>query len=129
MTATLQINETEWITTTAYYARYFALYALLTRVGVKSEIHDCSISLARLLAKNGIIKANLVNDIAKSKQTRIDIQYYVEKQLSQREIKRNVEGARKFVLGIEKAIENITTEQIEEARTQLKKSRSTIAKP
>ena len=31
MNAALQINETEWIMTTAYYARYFALYALLMK--------------------------------------------------------------------------------------------------
>ena len=37
MTAALQIKETDWITTTAYYARYFALYALLMKIGVKSE--------------------------------------------------------------------------------------------
>ena len=46
MTATLQIKETEWIATTAYYARYFALYGLLMKIGVKSEIHDCTINLA-----------------------------------------------------------------------------------
>ena len=30
MNAALQVRETDWIVTTAYYARYFALYALLT---------------------------------------------------------------------------------------------------
>ena len=52
MTAALKINEIDWITTTAYYARYFALYALLMKIGVKSEIHDCTIAVARLLARN-----------------------------------------------------------------------------
>jgi len=31
MNAALEIRETDWITTTAYYARYFALYALLMK--------------------------------------------------------------------------------------------------
>ena len=36
MNAALQIRETDWILTTAYYARYFALYALLMKLGIKS---------------------------------------------------------------------------------------------
>lgn len=72
MTAALQINEADWTATTAYYARYFALYALLMKMGVKSEIHDCTINLAQLLANHGILRQSLVNDIAEAKQERID---------------------------------------------------------
>jgi len=35
MNATLQIKETDWIATTAYYARCFALYALLMKIGIE----------------------------------------------------------------------------------------------
>jgi uncharacterized protein (UPF0332 family) len=128
MTAALQIKETDWTATTAYYARYFALYALLMKLGIKSEIHDCIINVAKLLSKNGILNPRLIDDITKAKQTRIDTQYYVEKELSQTDIKNNMEAARKFVLEIEQTIENITPEQIKEIRAQLKKARET-AKP
>ena len=123
MTAALQINEADWIATTAYYARYFALYALLMKIGVKSEIHDCTINIAQLLSNHGILHQKLVNDITEAKQTRIDTQYYVATELNQKEIKQNAETARKFVLEIEQAIENITPEQINTIRTQLKKTR------
>lgn len=123
MNAALQINETEWIMTTAYYARYFALYALLMKSGVKSEIHDCSIAVARLLAREGILTENLVNDISQAKEMRVDIQYYVTKELEQGKVRRNVESARKFVLEIEKAIEKITTEQIKSIRNTLNQFR------
>jgi uncharacterized protein (UPF0332 family) len=128
MTAALQIKETDWTATTAYYARYFALYALLMKLGIKSEIHDCTINVAKLLSKNRILNPRLIDDITKAKQTRIDTQYYVEKELSQTDIKNNMEAARKFVLEIEQTIENITPEQIKEIRAQLKKARET-AKP
>jgi uncharacterized protein (UPF0332 family) len=124
MNATVQIKETDWITTTAYYARYFALYALLTKIGIKSEIHDCSIAIARLLAENGILGEGLVNDISNSKQVRIDTQYYVGIELNQASIKRNVENARKFVLEIEKVIENITPDQTENLRKHIRKLKS-----
>lgn len=100
MNAALRINETEWIMTTAYYARYFALYALLMKLGVKSEIHDCSIAVARLLAREGILTENLVNDISQAKEMRVDVQYYVTRELEQGKVRRNVESARKFVLEI-----------------------------
>lgn len=123
MNAALQIKETDWILTTAYYARYFALYALLMKLGIKSEIHDCSIAIARLLAKNKILTQNLVTDIAQAKQTRIDAQYYIPKEITQREIRKNVESARKFVLEIQKSIENITIEQINSIKSKLRKIR------
>jgi uncharacterized protein (UPF0332 family) len=125
MTAALQIKETDWTATTAYYARYFALYALLMKIGVKSEIHDCTINIAKLLAKNKILNPHLINDITKAKQTRIDTQYYVAKELNQTDIKNNTEAARKFVLQIEQTIENITQQQINTIRTQLKKAKET----
>jgi len=123
MTAALQIKETDWTATTAYYARYFALYALLMKIGVKSEIHDCTINVAKLLSNNGILNSSLIDDIAKAKQTRIDTQYYVAKELNQKDTKNNAEGARKFVLELEQTIENITPEQVDSVRIQLKKAR------
>ncbi len=125
MTAAFKINETDWITTTAYYARYFAIYALLMKVGVKSEIHDCTIAVARLLAQNGLLSQLMVDDIAQAKQTRIDAQYYVENELSHTEIRRTVDAARKFVLETEKIMENLTPEQITNFRTQLEKIKET----
>src|SRR3990170_8119534 len=128
MTATLQINETEWTATAAYYARYFALYALLMKIGVKSEIHDCTINIAQLLANHRILSQKLVDDIAEAKQTRIDTQYYVATQLHQKQIRQNAETARKFVLDIEQTIENLTNEQINAIRTWLKESREAARK-
>jgi uncharacterized protein (UPF0332 family) len=120
MNAALGIRENDWITTTAYYARYFALYALLMKMGIKSEIHDCSIAIAELLTENEILRESLVSDIQYSKQARIDTQYYVERELDEVSIRKDVENARNFVLELEKAIESVTTDRIERARAQIK---------
>lgn len=128
MTAALQINEADWTTTTAYYARYFALYALLMKIGIKSEIHDCTINVAQLLANHGILRQTLVNDIAEAKQTRIDAQYYVATALNQKEIKKNAETARNFVLELEQTIENITPKQVSTIRNYLKEKQKTAKK-
>jgi uncharacterized protein (UPF0332 family) len=69
MTATIEINETDWTATAAYYARYFALYSLLMKIGAKSEIHDCTTNIAQLLANHKILNQKLVDDIEEAKQT------------------------------------------------------------
>lgn len=121
MTAATKINETDWILTTAYYARYFALYALLTKIGIKSEIHNCSINLAELLAEKGILSPALIKDLAKAKQTRVDTQYYVITPQTPKMVKDNVEAARSFVLEVEKILENLTPEQLNAVRAHILK--------
>lgn len=96
------------------------------KLGIKSEIHDCSIAIAKLLTKHGILPKNLVTDISQAKQIRIESQYYVTSELDQAKIKRNAESAHNFLLEIEKTLENVTTHQIEDIRTHLKRISSTI---
>lgn len=119
MTAAMKIAEYEWVSTTAYYARYFALYALLMKIGIKSEIHDCTINVARLLAKNGVLGDRLVDDLFLAKQARIDTQYYVATDFSSDNLEVNVAGARNFVLEIEKTIDIISDRQIQMIRDQI----------
>jgi hypothetical protein len=38
MTAALKINETDWLLTTEHHARYFAFYAPLMKIWMKTEI-------------------------------------------------------------------------------------------
>jgi hypothetical protein len=84
--------------------------------------------VAQLLANHGILSQNLVNDIAEAKQTRIDTQYYIATELNQKEIRKNAETARTFVLKIEQTIENITPKQINTIRTLLKEAREAARK-
>jgi len=90
------------------------------KIGIKSEIHDCIIAIARLLAEKQVFSKDLVYDISQSKEIRIDTQYYVEGELSQTMLRKNVENARRFVLEIEKAIENITLNKSKILERQLK---------
>src|SRR3990167_1073223 len=42
----------DWKISTAYYAIYFSLYAILTKIGVKCEIHSCTIEFAKIFLKD-----------------------------------------------------------------------------
>ena len=66
-------NEGKWKVVTAYYACYNALYALLMKVGIKCEIHDCTLSLMSFLE---FIPAERMF-LQGLKQQRIDVQYYL----------------------------------------------------
>ncbi|MEN6379840.1 MAG: hypothetical protein ABFD15_09720 [Methanofastidiosum sp.] len=46
----------EWKIATAYYTLYFSLYAMLMRIGVKSEIHSCTVDFVKEYLMNFLIK-------------------------------------------------------------------------
>ncbi len=78
---------------------------LLMKIGAKSEIHDCTINVAQLLANNDILRQKIVDEIEEAKQTRIDAQYYVANEATRTQTRKNAENARKFVLTIEQIIQ------------------------
>ena len=110
----------DWAADAAYYARYHAIYALLQKCGIISEIHDCSIALMRFLFK-GKIDETLLVELEGAKKQRIDLIYYTNRLVPQEEIRKNVEAAPGFVLEMEKIISEInSSEEINRLRDKLK---------
>jgi len=105
-------NEKDWIATTAYYARYFAFYAVLQKYGIKSEIHDCTISLMKLFVEENIIEEHFYTELLLAKDLRVDTQYYVGREIDINKLKKDSETARSFLLRMEKAIAETEKEQI-----------------
>jgi hypothetical protein len=68
----------------------------------------------------------LIRDLVKAKQTRVDTQYYVLTPQTPRVVKANIEAARRFVLETEKAIENLTFEQVNAVRAHISKLKAQI---
>lgn len=113
-------DEMDWIFTTAYYARYFAFYGLLQKCGIKSEIHDCTISLMYFLfIEENLIEKRFYNELQLAKELRIDTQYYITEEIDLNKLKKDSETARSFVLKIEEIIEELTIEQIKKIRDKL----------
>ncbi len=73
----LQIHGTgsKWEVIMGYYACYHALYAVLQKAGVKSEIHDCTIELMPLIKAFIDKEYHFLKDL---KRRRIDAQYYLK---------------------------------------------------
>ncbi len=57
-----------------YYACYSALYALLMRVGIKCEIHDCTLALGSSID----VLSKFDGFLQDLKTKRIDVQYYLK---------------------------------------------------
>ena len=121
LNSAIEKDETDWVATTAYYSRYFALYALLQKCGIKSEIHDCTISLMHFLfVEEHILEERFYNEVQSSKELRVDTQYYVTIELDKNKLKSDSETARNFVLKIEEIIDTITDTQVETLREKLR---------
>jgi len=105
-------DNPEWQITAGYYAIYFSVYAILMKIGIKSEIHSCTLELfEHLLGK--YFNDEEVKLFKDAMQARINVQYYIT---SKRELQENI----KFLEKIEELhnkcmqikLDNLTIEKI-----------------
>ena len=109
-------QENEWILDTSYYAKYFIVYALFMKVGIKSEIHDCTIfALNSLFAEEKIVDKEIYEELKKSKDLRVGALYY-DKDFGREEILKRAKIAPEFCLKVESILDKITKEDIEKIR-------------
>ncbi len=109
-------QENEWILDTSYYAKYFIVYALFMKIGIKSEIHDCTIfALKSLFIEEKIIDKDIYKELKKSRDLRVGALYY-DKEFGRKEILERAEIAPEFCLKVESILNKITNEDVERAR-------------
>lgn len=107
----------EWVISTSYYAKYFAVYALLSRIGVKCEIHDCTVSVFEYLF-SGEIPEQSLQDLQQAKNDRIETQYYTSTiQIDQEKL---IADTKNFVLQIQEIIDKLNKPRIAALQSKLK---------
>ena len=106
-----------WLATTKYYCEYFAIYALLMCLGIKSEIHECTIEIVKFLEKENIVEKGIAKMLEYDKELRIDNQYY----LKNRKVIVNHDNLRDLILKMKEIINTITNEKIDEIRKKIRK--------
>ena len=102
-----------WLATQKYYTEYLASYALLMKIGIKTEIHSCTIEIIRLLEKENIIIFKLSKNLEEDKELRIDNQYY----LKNRPVDFNSKALSELLLKIRELLDSITNEQVKHIRS------------
>jgi uncharacterized protein (UPF0332 family) len=91
----------DWKIATLYYSSYFSLYALLSKIGIKLEIHSCTIDFAKEFLDNYFSNEEFLylSDVFIQ---RVNTQYYVHKSVSQKELDKLVSLAPIFFLNVKK---------------------------
>jgi len=106
-----------WLATTKYYVEYFAVYSILMKIGIKSEIHDCTIALVEFLEEEGVIESGTSTMLEKDKDLRIENQYY----LKNKPVNINFDKLSEFLLFIKDSLDKLDVEKINDIRTKLEK--------
>jgi len=110
-----EIKSNMWLATTKYYVEYFAVYSVLMKIGIKCEIHDCTIALLRFLEDEGIVEKGTATSLGRDKKLRIDNQYY----LKDKDVDVDLEKLSEFMLSIRKSLDGLDSDKVSELRKKL----------
>jgi len=102
-----------WLATHKYYTEYFISYSLLMKLGIKSEIHSCTIEIIRFLEEQELISFKLSETLESDKQLRIDNQYY----LKNKPVNIDFQKLSNLLLDIRNTIDNLKSEDIKKIRS------------
>jgi len=112
-------KEFEWILNISYYAKYFCVYAVLTKLGIKCEIHDCTIKCVKFLVEEGIFSKKIWLELKESKDLRIGALYY-NTDFDKQRILKMAERTSDFCLEVEEILENLNENKVLEIHNKLK---------
>ena len=104
-----------WLATQKYYTEYLAAYSILMKIGIKTEIHSCTIEIIQLLEKEKIINFNFSIILEDDKELRIDNQYY----LKNRPVNFDSRILAELLLKVRTILDKITSSQIKKIRSSL----------
>ena len=111
-------NNKDWKIASLYYAGYFSIYAILMKIGIKCEIHSCTIAFAETYLNQHLAKDDL-ELLKKSMKARIDVQYYTNRNVSEYLYKEMIEKAPKFIVNCKNIITKLTEKEISEIRNKM----------
>lgn len=108
-----------WTATTSYYIFYYSLYAVMLRIGIKCEIHSCSLEFMKRYLNEFYDKKD-IELIEKAFEARINLQYYADRPVDEESIEAVRRYCKTFFIKTKDILANITEKQINEIRQKLK---------
>lgn len=105
-------SSKDWQLTAAYYAIYHSIYSIMMEIGIKSEIHSCTIEAAKTFLSRDDIKV-----VQTAFKARIDAQYYVNKIISERNYQLIIKKAPLFLVNCRNMV--LDLEKIQSIRKKL----------
>jgi len=76
------VSSFDWKISTGYYSMYFSLYAVLMKIGIKSENHTCTIEIMQRLLSE-YFTLDECEMLEKARRARVETQYYITRSVSE----------------------------------------------
>lgn len=111
-----------WTSSASYYVMYYCLYSIMMRIGVKCEIHKCSIGFMKKFLSS-FYNLEDVKLIETAFGLRGDLQYYPDKLGDEKKLKRVREGAVDFFVKTKAIFVMVSERQINEIRQNLEENK------
>lgn len=103
-----------------YYSMYYSLYAICMKIGIKCEIHSCTIELMKRVLIEFYSKEDL-KIIKKAFDARNIAQYYVDKIVSKEDSDYIMEKAPLFFNKSKEILAKINEKDVKEIREKIRK--------
>jgi len=103
-----------------YYSMYYSLYAVLMKIGIKCEIHTCTLEFMKELLKEFYSKEDS-DVIKKAFSTRNTSQYYVDKIIAKEDIESLFSNALPFLDKSKNILAKINEKDILKIRKEIEK--------
>src|SRR3990172_5249809 len=110
----------DWRISTAYYTLYFSLYSVLTKIGIKCEIHSCTIAFAKRFLREFFSEEDL-DFTEDSLKARIDSQYYIDRTVPDEQYNKIIKKAPEFLVKCKSILIQLNEKKINEIRKEFKK--------
>lgn len=107
-----------WTATTSYYIFYYSLYSLMLRIGVKCEIHSCSIEFVKAFLREFYEKKDF-EMMEKAFSARTDLQYYSDRPVDDKIIEDIKKYCKDFYIKTRDALSKVNENQISRIRKEL----------
>ena len=110
----------DWRISTAYYTIYFSLYSVLMKLGVKCEIHSCTIGFAKRFL-NEFFEEKELDFTEDSLKARVDSQYYIDRTVPDEQYNKMVQKAPEFLVKCKSVIIKLNEKKVNEIRDKFQK--------
>jgi len=111
-------DNKDWRISSLYYTQYFSLYAILMKIGVKCEIHSCTLAFMEFLLKD-FFTFDEKDLIKKSMKARTDTQYYSDRNVSDEFYLRIIKETPMFLIKCKGVLNKLTETDINKIREEL----------
>ena len=110
----------DWRISTSYYTIYFSLYSVLMKLGVKCEIHSCTIEFAKRFL-NEFFEESELDFTEDSLKARVDSQYYMDRTVPDEQYNKMIQKAPEFLVKCKAILIKLNEKKVNEIRDKFQR--------